>query len=133
MKFSEVQLPSNKKFGFFFALIFTCSSLFFLFKDLINLSLTLIFLAISFALITIIKDELLLPLNKIWMGFGLVLGAIVSPIILGALFFLMFTPIGLILRIFGRDELLIKPSKKASYWRIKDDKEFKSEVFKHQF
>jgi len=133
MKFSEVQLPSNSKFGVFFTLIFICTSVYFSWKGFVQLSLVLILLAIMFALITIIKAELLLPLNKLWMGLGLILGAIISPIVLGVFFFLLFTPIGLLLRTFGRDELRIKLSTRKSFWKLKNNNDSNIESFKNQF
>jgi len=65
------------------------------------------------------------------MEFGLVLGKIFSPIVLGIIFFGLFTPISILMRIFGRDELRLKFIKKNSYWReYKDqnvDKDFKNQ------
>ena len=79
-----------------------------------------------------IKADLLHPLNKLWMRFGLLLGMIVSPIVLGAIFFLLFTPIAVLMRLFGRDELRLRFKKQSSHW-IKREKETQSQSFKNQF
>ena len=85
-----------------------------------------------FLLITLIKSDALLPLNKLWMRFGLLLGMIVSPIVLGVIFFGLFTPIAMLMRLSGRDELRLKFTQKASHW-ISRGEPIKSESFKHQF
>ena len=133
MKFNDVQLPSNSKFGFFFTVIFLFASLYVFWKGYDLVGLTLITVSIFFSLVTVIKDELLLPLNKLWMRFGFLLGSIVSPIILGIFFFLIFTPIGLILRLFGRDELRLKLSTRKSFWKIRNYQDSDNESFKQQF
>ena len=79
-----------------------------------------------------IKSDALLPLNKLWMYFGILLGMIVSPIVLGIVFFGLFTPIAMFMRLSGRDELRLKLTQKASHW-ISRSEPIKSESFKHQF
>jgi hypothetical protein len=73
-----------------------------------------------------------LPLNKLWMRFGLLLAMIVSPIVLSTIFFGLFTPIALVMRLSRRDELRLKFYKKQSYWIVRREP-IKSESFKHQF
>lgn len=85
-----------------------------------------------FFLVTLFKAEILRPLNKLWMNFGLVLGMIVSPIVMGAIFFIIFTPIGILMRLFGRDELLLQFKTKASYW-TKRNEDIHSNSFRSQF
>ena len=65
---------------------------------------------------------LLLPLNKIWMKFGLILGKIVSPIVMGFIFFFVVTPTGIIMRILGKNLLSLKKNNVSTYWKIKDNK-----------
>lgn len=88
--------------------------------------------SIVFFLVTLFKAEILRPLNKLWMGFGLVLGMIVSPIVMGAIFFIIFTPIGILMRFFGRDELLLQFKTKPSYW-TKRNEDIHSNSFRSQF
>lgn len=77
----------------------------------------LITLAAFFLIVALIKASLLAPLNKLWMKLGLLLGAIVNPIVLGLLFFFVFTPIGALARLFGKDFLALKRKPEAeSYW-----------------
>ena len=66
------------------------------------------------------------------MRFGLLLGIIVSPIVLGIIFFGLFTPIAMLMRMSGRDELRLKSVQKTSHW-IKRGEPIKSGSFKHQF
>ena len=132
MKFSEIELPSNKKFGFFFTLIFAAVSAYFYNSE--NMTWSLVFVAISFIflLITMISDSLLLPLNKLWMRFGFLLGIIISPLVLGLIFFGLFTPIATLMRLSGRDQLRLKFYNKSSHWILRSDP-IKSESFKNQF
>ena len=104
MKFPEIELPSNRKFGFFFTFVFVVAATYFYYSA--NVTWTFVFsaAALAFLLVTLIKSDALLPLNKLWMRFGLLLSMIVSPIVLGVIFFGLFTPYALIMRIFGRDE-----------------------------
>ena len=132
MKILEIELPSNRKFGFFFTLVFAVFAVFFFYFA--NVILASAFLATSSILlfITLIKADFLLPLNKIWMQFGLLIGMIVSPIVLGIIFFGLVTPYGVSMKMFGRDELKLKFTKRSSYW-IKRIEPIKSESFKRQF
>ena len=67
------------------------------------------------------------------MSFGLLLGNIVNPIILGIIFFLLFTPISLMMKFFGRDELKLKNSSNSTYWKECNNENFQKEIFEHQF
>lgn len=116
MKLSEVKLPSNKKFGYFFTLVLAITSLYFwLDASLIFFYCTCI-LSLLFFSITIIKSDALLILNRLWMYFGILLSIIISPIVLKIIFFGIFTPVAFFMRIFARDELGLKLSKQNSYW-----------------
>ena len=132
MKFSDIELPSNKKFGFFFTFVFAILAFYFLFIDSILWAQALAILAVFFLLITVIIPQALLPLNKLWMRLGLLLGMIVSPIVLGIIFFGLVTPYGVVMRMFGRDELRLKFTKKSSHW-ISRSESIKSDSFKNQF
>lgn len=132
MKFSDIELPSNKKFGFFFTFVFAILAFYFLFIDSILWAQALAILAALFLLITVIIPQALLPLNKLWMRLGLLLGMIVGPIVLGIIFFGLVTPYGVVMRMFGRDELRLKFTKKSSHW-ISRSESIKSDSFKNQF
>jgi len=128
----EIHLPSNKKFGFFFTFLFALVAFYFFYLENIYWGYSFIGMSSILLLITLIKSDTLLPLNKLWMRFGLLLGMIVSPIILGIIFFGLFTPIAILMRLAGRDELRLKFVKRASHW-ISRQESIKSESFKHQF
>ena len=132
MKFSEIELPSNRKFGIFFTFVFAVAAAYFYSSDIVTWVYIFSATSVVFLSITLIKDKLLLPLNKLWMRFGLMLGMIVSPIVLGVIFFGLFTPIATLMRLSGRDELKLKLSRKASHW-ISRSEPIKSKSFKNQF
>ena len=67
------------------------------------------------------------------MQFGLILGIIISPIVLGVIFFGLFTPYSLVMKLFGRDELRIKLLERSSHWKERSKDESKTDAFKHQF
>jgi hypothetical protein len=129
----ESNLPSNKSFGIFFTLIFFFIGSFFIYKSSYILTVISISFACIFFIITILRSDLLLPLNKLWMTFGLLLGKVVSPIILGIIFFGLFTPLGVFMRIIGRDELRLKQKDRSSFWKIKNATTIASQTFKQQF
>ncbi len=132
MKLNKIQLPTNKKFGYFFSGIFLTISLYFLYSERFSTGYIFATLALLFVIITIIKADLLLPLNKLWMYFGYLLGIIISPIVLGIIFFGLFTPYSLVMRMMGRDELRLKKTNKKSYWIIRS-KSTPQTDFKQQF
>ena len=132
MKLSEIKLPSNRKFGFFFTVIFLIASSYSYYAD--NEIMVYIFGAMcgTFLIITIINADALLPLNKVWMKFGILLGMIASPIVMGIIFFGIFTPIAILMSLFGRDELRLRFKKNKTHWiNRKASKEIDS--FKNQY
>ena len=133
MQIDEQKLPSDRNFGIFFFFIFLLLSIYFFsnevfFSSFIFFSASLIFLTISLT-----KSRLLHPLNKLWIKLGLILGRVISPIVIGILFFLFFTPIALVMRVFGRDELSIKFESRSSYWKKRTEQEQIFSRFKNQF
>ena len=69
-----------------------------------------------FIILGLLNSKILTPLNKLWFKFGVFLGKIVSPLIMGVIFFFVVTPIGLIMRMLGKDVLNLKKNKNKSYW-----------------
>tara|TARA_A200000113_G_C8676479_1_gene294093 strand:+ start:163 stop:561 length:399 start_codon:yes stop_codon:yes gene_type:complete len=132
MKFSEIELPSNRKFGFFFTFVFAVAAAYFFYHVNMTWAYVFVLASATFMVITLVKSDALLPLNYLWMRFGFLLGMIVSPIVLGIIFFGLFTPIATLMRLCGRDELRLKFSQKASHW-ISRNELMKSDSFKHQF
>ena len=129
---TDLKLPSNRKFGFFFTFVFATATAYFYYSANVSWAYVFILATLIFLLITLVKSDALLPLNKLWMRFGLLLGMIVSPIVLGTIFFGLFTPIAMLMRLSGRDELRLKFTRKASHW-ISRGEPIESESFKHQF
>ena len=114
MNFSEVKLPSNRKFGFFFTAIFLLASFYSYYLDNEVMVYTLSTICGIFLIITIINADALLPINKLWIKFGILLGMIINQIIMGVIFFGIFTPIAILMRISGRDELRLRFKKKKN-------------------
>jgi len=133
MKFTEVELPSNRRFGVFFTSVFFLFSGYFFWLQYINLSTVFFIMATAFGLVTLINPNLLLPLNKMWMLFGLLLGMIISPVVLGVLFFGLFTPMAIVMRLIGRDELRLKKYKTDTFWKQRSEADQSSEPFIHQY
>ena len=132
MKLSEIELPSNRKFGFFFMSIFAMAATYSYYAANAIWVYVFTVAAVILLLVTLVKSDALLPLNKLWMRFGLLLGMMVSPIVLGVIFFGLVTPIAMLMRLCGRDELRLKPTEKATHW-ISRCEPIKSESFKNQF
>ena len=113
---SKTKMSSNRNFGIVFFFVFLIISLW----PLINenpLRVWSIFVAIIFLILGLMNSKLLTPLNILWFKFGKLLGSIVSPIVMGIVFFVVITPIGLIMKIIGKDLLNNKYNNKIkSYW-----------------
>ena len=133
MELTSENLPSNKKFGYFFSVIFFTSAIYLFYKGALTLGSVLCSLSFIFFLLSIFKDHWLLTLNKLWMSFGVLLGMIISPIVLAILFFFMFTPIAIAMRMFKRDELMLKPSNADSFWKLRDQNSLSAKSFNQQF
>ena len=114
---NQFELPTNRRFGFFFTFIFALASAYFYYSNSMRLFYSFGAASIVFLAFTLFHAELLTPLNRLWISFGFLLGKIVSPIVMGIIFFGLFTPIALLMRILRRDELLLKVKKKKTYWR----------------
>ena len=129
----NIKLPSNRKFGVFFSFIFFMLGTYFIYVKNITIAFSFFILTIIFLIITILKPNLLLPLNKLWMKFGFFLGKFFSPIFLGVLFFGLFTPISLIMKLFQRDELRLKLNNRKTHWKMREKDNNQKNSFKHQF
>ena len=103
MTFEEIELPSNRKFGLLFTGIFALIACYFWYKGGVNVPLGAGLASALTLTVTLVKAEFLHPLNKLWMRFGFLLGKIIGPIVLGFIFFVIITPIAIVMRLFGRD------------------------------
>ena len=125
----EIKLPSNKNFGIVFFIVFLIVSLYPLVNS-DNIRIWSLIISIIFLALGLLNSKILTPLNKLWFEFGILLGKIVSPLVMGIIFFLVVTPIGLTMRLFGKDVLNLKYNKNKSYWIEKNGPKSK---MKNQF
>ena len=115
MDHNEVKIGSNRSFGIVFSIAFLLISLYPLINGE-NLRLWSLIISIVFFVLGIINSNLLKPLNKLWFKFGLLLGKIISPFIMGMIFFVVVTPIAILMRLLRKDLLNLKFNKNNSYW-----------------
>ena len=135
-KLSDSKLPSEKSFGFLFTGVFVFLAIYGHFVKNWESPGVVICLGLSaaFCLMTLVMPRLLAPLNKAWFQIGELMGKLVSPIVLGVIFFLIITPVGLLGRLFGRDELRLKRRRQAaSYWVERQPPGPTGDSFKNQF
>tara|TARA_B100000989_G_scaffold243931_1_gene190984 strand:+ start:53 stop:439 length:387 start_codon:yes stop_codon:yes gene_type:complete len=111
----KIKTSSNKSFGIVFFIVFLIIALYPLINDG-DLRLWSLIVSLIFLILGLINSTILTPANRLWFKFGIFLGKIVSPIILGTIFFLIVTPTGLLLRLFGKDVINLKYNKDNSYW-----------------
>tara|TARA_B100000401_G_C52738804_1_gene687215 strand:- start:74 stop:460 length:387 start_codon:yes stop_codon:yes gene_type:complete len=111
----QIKVSSNKSFGIVFFIVFLIIALYPMIKDG-DIRLWSLILSLIFLILGLINSIILTPLNRLWFKFGIFLGKIVSPIILGIIFFLVVTPTGLLLRLFGKDVINLKYNNNNSYW-----------------
>ena len=112
---NNIKIGSNKSFGLVFFIFFLIVSLYPLVNDEDIRKWSLV-LSIIFLVLGLTNSKILNPLNKLWFKFGILLGKFISPLIMGMIFFLVVTPIGLIMRALGKDLLNLKYNKDKSYW-----------------
>jgi hypothetical protein len=115
MSEDKIKMSTNKSFGLVFFVFFLIIALFPLFKDG-NIRIWAIIVSVIFLILGLLNSKILSPLNKIWFKFGILLGKIVSPIVMGIVFFVVVTPTSLMMRIFGKNLLGLKKENKKSYW-----------------
>ena len=127
------QLPANKNFGLFFSGIFVLVAVYAHLKFRSEFAVFALISSTLFAVAAFLTPQILTPLNRLWFCLGLLLGKIVSPIVLVLLFFLLITPVSLVTRLFGRDELKIKQRTVESYWVDRSPPGPPSESFKKQY
>ena len=111
----EIKISSNRSFGIVFFIFFLILALYPLFNNE-DLKLWSLIISIIFLILGLLNSKVLTPLNRIWFKFGIILGKIVSPFVMGIIYFLIVTPIGLIMKLFRKDLLNLKYENKNSYW-----------------
>ena len=116
----DVKIGSNRSFGIVFFIVFLLIA----FYPLINqgdIRIWSVLISLLFLILGIINSKILTPLNKVWFKFGIFLGKLISPIVMGIIFFLVVTPIAFLMRMLNKDLLNLKFNKKSSYWIEKTD------------
>jgi len=113
---------SNKSFGLLFFIVFLIIGLWPLLNDN-SPNILFLILAIFFLILGLINAKILTPFNKAWIKLGEVLGLVVAPLVMVAIYFIVLTPLSFLIRIFGKDLLKLKFDKKInSYWIEKEQK-----------
>ena len=125
----DIKIGTNRSFGIVFFVVFLLFGSYPLLKGG-DLKIIPLLIAIIFLILGVLNSKLLSPLNKFWFKFGLLLGRVISPIVMGVIFFLVVTPIGFVMRLLGKDILQLKKTNDKSYWLKKSN--LKSKM-KNQF
>ena len=112
---AKVKIGSNRSFGIVFFIFFLIIGTYPIFFQG-ELRIWSLVVSIIFLLLGIINSRFLTPLNLLWFKFGMLLGRIVSPIVMGLVFFLVVTPTGMIMRILNKDPLKLKKKNIKTYW-----------------
>ena len=127
---NKIKISSNRNFGLFFFVVFLIVGIWPLTSgESIRIWSTTI--SVIFLILGLMNSKLLTPLNKLWLKLGIILGAVIAPIAMGVVFFLVVTPIGLVMRLLGRDLINKKYDKKIKTYLIDRDKNIGS--MKKQF
>ena len=112
---NDIKIGSNRSFGVVFFIVFLIISLYPMLNNE-NIRIWSLIISFIFLVLGLLNSKLLNPLNIVWFKFGLFLGKIVSPIVMGIIFFLIVTPISIVMKIFGKDLLNLKYNNQKSYW-----------------
>ena len=126
---NDIKIGSNRSFGFVFFVVFGLISLYPL-LDQGNLRVWSLILSLTFLILGLINSKVLNPLNKIWFKFGLLLGKIISPLVMGLIFFFIVTPTSFLMKLLKKDLLNLQLNKDKTYWIKKNEPKSK---MKNQF
>ena len=129
MDSNDIKIGSNRSFGIVFFIVFLLIAIYPLLSDE-SVRLWSLAIATIFFILGIINSSLLSPLNKIWFKFGLLLGRLISPLVMSLIFFLVVTPIALLMKLLKKDLLNLKFNKDNTYWIVKSGPKSK---MKNQF
>ena len=124
MKNQKIKIGSNKSFGIVFSIVFLVIA----FWPMLNgneINYWSLAISIVFLILGLINSKILTPLNKIWFKFGILLGNVVGPIVMGIIFFLIVTPTSIIMKLLGKDLLNLKKNNNNSYWIEKNNQKSK--------
>jgi len=120
LKYKDIKISSNRSFGIVFGIVFGLIAFWPMFKGndirIWSLIISIVFFGLGF-----LNSKILIPLNKIWFKFGIILGSFIAPIVMGIIFFFVVTPTGLIMKILGKDLIKLRKNSDKSYWIEKKD------------
>ena len=125
----DVKISSNRSFGIVFFVVFLLIALYPLLNNG-SIRIWSLIISLIFFILGLINSNILSPLNKIWFKFGILLGKIISPLVMGCIYFSVVTPIGILMKILKKDLLNLRYNNEKSYWIEKN--EIKSKM-KNQF
>ena len=111
----DIKVSSNRSFGIVFFIVFLLIATY----PLLNgndVRVWSLLISFGFLILGLMNSKILSPLNKLWFKFGLILGKIISPLIMGIIFFVVVTPIGVVMRVLKKDLLNLKYNQKETYW-----------------
>ena len=111
----DIKISSNKNFGIVFFIVFLLIGIY-PFLNGNDFRIWSLLISLVFLILGLINSKILTPLNKLWFKFGLFLGKIVSPLVMGFIFFIVVTPTGIIMRLMRKDLLDLKYNQKKTYW-----------------
>ena len=126
---NDIKIGSNRNFGIVFFVVFLLIAIYPVINDG-DLRLWSLIISLFFLVLGLINSKILSPFNKLWFKFGIFLGKIISPFVMSIIFFLVVTPIGILMRILKKDLLSLKKNNNKSYWVEKTDQRSK---MKNQF
>ncbi len=124
MNSNNIKISSNRSFGILFFIVFLIIGIWPLLNQneirIWSLAISIIFLILG-----IFNSKILYPLNKVWFKFGIILGNIISPFVMGIIFFFVVTPTSIIMKLLGKDLINLKKNNKKTYWIQKNNKKSK--------
>ena len=129
MNYKDIKIGSNRSFGVVFFVVFLLIGLWPILKGN-EIRIWSIVISLIFLILGILNSKILTPFNKVWFRFGIFLGKIVSPLVMGLIFFAVVTPIGILMRFLNKDLLNLKFNKNSTYWIEKNGPKSK---MKNQF
>jgi hypothetical protein len=97
------------------------------------LNVSLLALGAIHLILVVVAPDLLTGFNRFWMSLGYYFGKVFAPIEMAFIFFLLFTPIALVMRLFRRDALLIRKNKVDSYWKVRETPHISADSFRNQY
>ena len=106
---------NNKSFGILFFIVFLLIAIWPVLESG-SIRVWSILISLIFFILGIINSKILTPLKKGWIKLGEILGKVIAPIVMGFIYFIIITPIGILMRLLGKDLLNIKYNKNKSYW-----------------